>query len=492
VGALTNRSGPGGTSVRPAVVAGGHAATVDAAAEVLAAGGNAFDAAVAGGCTAAVAEPCLTSLGGGGFAVARTAQGRELVADFFVTAPGLGAGIPNDPSRLDAVAVRFPSAVQEFHVGPASVAVPGVLAGYLHLHATHGRLPLADVLAPPVRHARQGVVVDRHQSDLFALLDPILQRTPTGRELYFRDGRTLVEGDVMVNPALGEFLADIGAGRRTGFTVEELGGTRGAVDVTAEDLAAYEVISREPLVVDHRGARLAINPAPSFGGRLVVHALEQLADAAPMRRSTDADAVVALAGALVSLHDYRRTLGEGTSTGTTHLSVVDGEGNLVAMTTSNGSGSGEFADGLGVQLNNMMGESDLHPGGFGSMAPGGRIGSMMAPGVLVSGGRSVVLGSGGSERIRSVISQLVVRLVDAGEDLTAAVSAPRLHWDGGVLQAEPGWSPEVLGALRERWPVNEWMDRDLYFGGAHLAADDAEVAGDPRRGGAGRVVWPVG
>ncbi len=182
-------------------------------------------------------------------------------------------------------------------------------------------------------------------------------------------------------------------------------------------------------------------------------------------------------------------MGRGVSKGTTHLSVVDHEGNLVGLTTSNGSGSGEFAGSLGVQLNNMMGEEDLHPDGFGSAVPGERIGSMMAPGILSMRGRSVVLGSGGSERIRSTLTQLVRRLM-ARRSLVDSVESARLHWDGEAMQAEPGWAPAVIDTLADRWPLKLWTAPDLYFGGAHLAADDGEVAGDPRRGGVGRSIPP--
>jgi gamma-glutamyltranspeptidase/glutathione hydrolase len=243
-----------------------------------------------------------------------------------------------------------------------------------------------------------------------------------------------------------------------------------------------------------REAALAINPAPSFGGRLVAHGLELLTDAPALRDEADPAGAVALCEALESMPGHRASLGEGTSRGTTHLSVVDHEGNMVALTTSNGSCSGEFADDLGVQLNNMMGESDLHPGGFGSTAPGTRVGSMMAPGILRvpkphRRPTRVALGSGGSERIRSTITQLVARLA-AGRPPDAAVNAPRAHWDGECMQLEPGWGSDAIEAIRQRWETNMWTERNLYFGGAHLVSDSGAAAPDPRRGGAAQVVAP--
>lgn len=466
------------------MVAAGHPATVTAASEVLRCGGNAHDAAVAGGFAACVAEPGLTSLAGGGFATSRDSSGDMWVDDFFVSVPGLGADRPHDPEALVSVPVRFAGAVQDFHVGPESVAVPGTLSGYLALHDQHGRLALDQVVAPATRLAREGVVLDRWQAHVLSLLEPIFARTPMGRELFFHGGRLVDAGETLVNPALGQFIEDIGNGARTGFHVAELGGR-----VTAGDLSAYEVVRREPLFHELAESNLGINPAPSFGGRLVAHGLSLLTGMPPLVDENDPNAALALCEALEALTAYRASLGEGTSTGTTHLSVVDHDGNMVALTTSNGSCSGEFADGLGVQLNNMMGESDLHPDGFGASRPSTRIGSMMAPAVLEDARRRVVLGSGGSERIRSTITQLVARL-GAGRRLRDAVNAPRVHWDGETMQLEPGWGREAFEAMQQRWQTNVWPDRNLYFGGAHLAADDGSHAPDPRRGGVAEVVEP--
>jgi gamma-glutamyltranspeptidase/glutathione hydrolase len=472
-----------------AVVAAGHPGTAAAMAEVLRIGGNAFDAAVAGGAAAAVAEPCLTSLAGGGFLAARWSDGRveghdgptEAVVDFFVSAPGLGSPSGHDPSALVPAPVDFGGAVQDFHVGPASVAVPGVLAGYLHVLERWGRLDPAEVFAPAVTLAREGVLVEEPLARLLSLLEPILARTDTGRDLFFRHERPLRSGERLTNPALGQFLEDVAAGARSGFRADELGG-----GISEADLREYQVFEREPLVAPHLGGELFVNPAPSFGGRLVAAGLDLLAERPPFD-PTDPQRVVELVEALVLMAELRDDLA-GSTSGTTHLGVIDREGTAVSMTTSNGSGSGEFAPGLGVQLNNMMGEEDLHPRGFGSLPPGRRVSSMMAPGLLVTPGRTVAVGSGGSERIRAVILQMVLRLLDDGEPLAGAVEAPRLHWDGSVLQVEPGWPEDVLDVLASRWPVRRWVGQDLYFGGANLVSSVGEVAGDPRRGGVGLVL----
>lgn len=477
-----------------AAVAAGNADTAAAAAAVLRAGGNAVDAAVAAGFASAVTEPALSSLGGGGFLLAAPADGPERVLDFFVDAPGRGR--PADrlvPSFLP-VTLKFAGADQVFHAGWGSVAVPGCLDGYLHAARTLGRLPLAQVVAPAAALARHGTVVDDAQAQLLVLLQDILTLTPDGRQVFAPGGRLLRAGERMRNLALADLLHDVGSGSVIG--VESLAGRlEDAADragglLTADDLEAYAVHEREPLRLSYRGAQLATNPPPSFGGGLVLAALEGLDGQPPQDGS--AASVVRLASALIRMSE-QHVVGPVSVRGTTHVSVVDGDGNLASMTMSNGSCSGVFAPGTGIQLNNVMGESDLHPQGFSATAPGVRIGSMMAPTLLTTAdGTRTALGSGGSERIRSALLCSLTALVDRGASLGDAIAAPRLHWDRNVLQVEPGLPAEVLSALRAERLVQEWERRDLYFGGVHAVSRRADgtvdAAGDARRAGAVEVV----
>jgi gamma-glutamyltranspeptidase/glutathione hydrolase len=151
--------------------------------------------------------------------------------------------------------------------------------------------------------------------------------------------------------------------------------------------------------------------------------------------------------------------------------------------------------GTGVHLNNMLGEEDLNPGGFHRHRPGRRIPSMMAPTVVLRDGRpEVALGSAGSNRIRSAILQTILRIVDDGLPAEQAVAAPRVHYEGRNVEAEPGVDASGLAALeRDGWPVQRFAQRNLYFGGVQAAARDPETGeltggGDPRRGGAAVVV----
>jgi gamma-glutamyltranspeptidase / glutathione hydrolase len=481
---------------RDAAVAAGNADTAEAAVAVLRAGGNAVDAAVAAGMAAAVAEPGLSSLGGGGFLLAVPPGEPATVFDFFVDAPGRGRPAARLEPAFLPVVLRFAGAEQVFHAGWGSVAVPGCLDGYLHVHRRLGRLPLADVVAPARRLAAEGTVVDAAQGALLRLLAQILTLTAEGRAVFAPHGSVLRPGERMRNEALASFLDEVAAGRVTGFATPSLAGplelavSAGGGLLTAADLAAYAVVERTPLEASYRGARLLTNPPPSFGGTLVVQALARLERGGPLDGS--AAGTLRLAQALVKMSE-RHVAGPRSSRGTTHVSVVDADGGVASMTTSNGSCSGHFAPGTGIQLNNVMGEADLHPEGFTATAPGVRIGSMMSPTVVTSpDGGMVVLGSGGSERIRSALSCVLVGLLDGGRSLGEAVRAPRLHWDRSVLQVEPGVPEPALAELRRRWPVHRWAARDLYFGGAHGVARAADgtvsAAGDDRRGGVGRVV----
>jgi gamma-glutamyltranspeptidase/glutathione hydrolase len=278
--------------------------------------------------------------------------------------------------------------------------------------------------------------------------------------------------------------------------------------LTAADLAAYRVIERKPLPVDYRGYRLLTNPPPSFGGSLIALSLRLLEARDVAKLGFGSPAHLALLVAVMEEVDRRRTEGylspadlggpglnesmervRTSSGGTTHVSVCDAEGNAASMTTSNGEGSGYCVPGTGTMLNNMMGEDDLHPEGFHVSPPGMRVASMMAPSLLLIDDRvRLVLGSGGSKRIRTAMLQVIGNVVDFAMSPRAAVEAPRLHWDGQYAQVEPGFAEAALVDLAARWPLNRWPVQDVYFGGVHAVAPDGQGAGDPRRGGHAAVL----
>ena len=476
-----------------AAVAAGDGQTVEAATAVLRAGGNAVDAALGAGFTAAVAEPGLTSLGGGGFLLSRRPGESAQLLDFFVDAPGHGLSATELAPHFTPVTVVFSDAEQVFHAGYGSVAVPGVLNGYLAAHQRLGRLPLADVVAPATERARRGALLSPTQAEVLGLLQSILALTPEAADLYLSEGAPPAAGEVFANPAYADFLELLGTVRPSGWT--DLAATREAIVdmrrhgglLTHDDLGQYAVMNREPHVVSYRGARLTTNPPPSFGGSIVCSALTRLDDGSGGLPS---------ARALVeALHDAtlaQKARTAASTKGTTHVSVIDSDGMVASMTTSNGSCSGVLVPGTGVQLNNMMGESDLHPDGFHDAHPGTRVASMMAPSLLeLPDGSTVAIGSGGSERIRSALLQTVAHLV-AGRSLAEAVSAPRVHFDGTTCQLEHDVSAQIEGELAAIAPVNRWRQQSMYFGGVNAVRRHPdgrlEATGDPRRHGAGAVI----
>lgn len=478
-------------------MAAGNPATAAAAEWVLRHGGNAVDAAVGAGFAAAVAEPGLTSLGGGGFLLLRNPDDTEHLLDFFVDAPGLGLPVDRLQPRLIPVTVRFSGADQIFHAGAGSVAVPGVLSGYLAATSRFGRLPLSDIVEPARRLATFGARLSASQAEVLALLHDILTLTPEARQVFTPAGRLPITGELVRNHQYAQFLSELATSPGSGWAVgshaaaliESMTSYEGLL--TATDIASYHVHERTPLKVGYRGSTLTTNSAPSFGGAILASALEALAE---LPLAGPVPSVVRSVEALVAATDANRTMERPSSSrGTTHISVVDADGAMASLTTSNGSCSGVMVPGTGVQLNNMMGESDLHPNGFHATEPGIRVGSMMAPSLLdVSDGRVVCLGSGGSERIRSALLQTILRMVDDRRDVHDAVSEPRIHFDGKTVQAEPPLRSHLAAALSTLGPVNQWSAKNLYFGGVNAVVrfPDGSVAavGDSRRDGNARVV----
>ena len=491
------------------VVATGHARVSEAAAAILRAGGNAFDAALAAGFAAAVAEPMFTSLGGGGFMLARTAQARKILFDFFVDTPGRGLPDEQLEPHFLPTTIHFPASEQIFNIGMGSVAVPGALAGFLHVHERLGRLALDRVVAPATHMAREGVVLNEAQAYALALLTPINTLTSDARALFAPGDRTPRPGDRHANAELADFLEalpEAGArslyggalAQRISEDMREGGGL-----LTQEDLAGYRVAERVPLDLAYRGRRVLTNPPPALGGSLSGFMLQLLAEVAPRPPDWGSPAHLrCLSAVMLEVESMRErspsveaaqppeviTACSGrvrrSTGGTTHISVADADGNAASMTLSNGEGSGYVAPGTGIMLNNMLGEDDLHPDGFHASPAGLRVASMMSPSIVLDGDRvELIVGSGGSKRIRTALVQVITAVIDHGMHVRAAVEAPRLHWDGACIQAEPGFAAGALASLERTWRVNRWTERNLYFGGVQAVDPRGEGAGDPRRGG---------
>lgn len=501
------------------IVASGHDLVSNAAAEILQSGGNAFDAVVGAGFASAVAEPGLTSLGGGGLLVGYCQrQKRTLFYDFFVDTPGRGSENNETEADFFPIQVDFSGSSQEFNVGLGSVAVPGVLKGLLHTHKQLGRIPLAEVLRP-ARELAAGHILNQQQAHFLSLLEPILASTARSKHIYQPDDTHLQAGDMMKNPEMVEFLDRLVA---EGDDCFYLGDIAEKIDremresgglLTKDDLAAFVVRELAPLSVPYRGRTFVTASEPSMGGTLIALSLviggqlqfgknrwgsgEHLSSMVGMMREVERQRRLGVTDplSLKRFLKHKEHLDESASQarlfsrGTTHVSVADSEGNCASMTCSNGEGSGYIAPETGVMLNNMMGEDELHPNGFHSSPPGERVLSMMSPSLLLRGDRvELVIGSGGSKRIRTVISHVITQVVDFDRSLQDAVDEPRLHLDEDCLQVEPGYKQASVDYVKKIIPVNVWPQKDVYFGGVHAVIPGVEGAGDPRRGGSVRVV----
>ncbi|MDT8307299.1 MAG: gamma-glutamyltransferase [Anaerolineae bacterium] len=522
------------------VIAAGNPQTAAAGAEMLRQGGNAVDAAVAAAFASFLAEIGVVHLGGSGLAqIYDPAARQSTVYDFFSAMPGLGR--PGMPSELDfeAVTIDYGATTQIFHLGRGSVGVPGNIFGLCQLAADYGRLPLATLLEPAISLARDGAFLDQFQADTCELLSPLYTHTPEMRAVFAPGDEMLRAGERVTIPGLVETLSALAQEgeelARTGRLAQSLlmdqkeqGGL-----LTAEDLAAYRVELHSPIRVTYRDCQILLPPPPSSGGVLTAFALRLLAHfpvallpwngadhlrllyevmAATTRARPVWEELVATAepGAAVSafLDDdflaphvaavhtaWRRDifsspLAEAPGpANTSHLSIIDGNGMAVSLTTTAGESAGYIVPGTGMIPNNILGEEDLNPQGYHRWPAGRRIPTMMTPAiVLCDGNIRLVTGSGGSNRIRSAILQTLSNVLDFNLPLEEAVNAPRVHLDGQVLQCEAGYDAAAVTHLEASgYPVNRWMTRSIYFGGAHsVAASGAGLtaAGDDRRGGA--------
>ncbi len=485
-------------------VAAGHPVTAEAGAWALREGGNAVDAAVAAVLASFAAESPLTGFGAGGYMLVHLPdRGEDVLLDFFVAVPDGGG--PERAAELVPVPVYFTEEQpQIFHIGAASCGVPGTAAGLETALESFGSTPLADLVGPAVTAAREGVEVTTRQAFFMQILEPILTHMPEGREIYAPEGRILRDGEIFRFPDLADALERYAAEGSDAFYrgdvadaltdwVLERGGK-----LSVGDLAAYEPIAREPVRASFRGRDMLTNPPPSSGGVLIALALAVLDRSEQITIEAIVEAMEVAQKErteqfLAGLHEEGfadRFLADRLGS-TTHITAVDVHGRCATVTCSNGTGSGLLVPGTGVHLNNMLGEEDLNPHGFHRHPPGVRMPSMMSPTVILhDGALEAGLGSGGSNRIRSAILQAVVGLLDRGLGVQAAVDAPRVHFEAGIVHAEPGIDDRALRRLERRGlEVARWPDRNVFFGGVHAvgrdpANGDLEGGGDPRRGGA--------
>jgi gamma-glutamyltranspeptidase / glutathione hydrolase len=511
----------------PGVVAAGHHDTASAAATILKAGGNAFDAVLAALFSSCVSEPVLSSLGGGGFLLAHSNHSDSILYDFFSHTPRQKP--PVEELDFRPITADFGTAQQEFHIGMGSIAVPGVVRGIFRIHRDLCTLPLEVIVEPALRLAREGVRVNSFQHYISTIVSPIIESSPAALRLHTCDDhpeRIAPHNQTVKQPDMADLFSALVREGEDLFYKGELAqrlvadcNSRGGA-IRQVDLDRYQVEPRTPLSLNYRDTRLVTNPAPSIGGTLIAftlslleqqgladrqfHSTDHLRNLAHAMRITqqvrhghkiDSDLDTSTSQRLLSnsfLQTYRDTLRKHASCvrGTTQVSIADGKGNIASMTLSNGEGSGYVLPGTGIMLNNMLGEEDINPLGFHRWPENRRIASMMAPTLaLMPNGDRIATGSGGSNRIRSAILQVLINLIDFNMGAAEAVELPRIHLESGLLNLEHGIPDQTIANLTQEFPkYHLWPERNLFFGGAHTVIhkhdDTLRGHGDSRRGGA--------
>ena len=505
------------------VIAAGDPLTAEAGAEILKAGGNAFDAAIAATLMSFVAESTLTSPGGGGFLLSSTAGHEPVLFDFFTQTPGKR----NTSDHLDfyPAFLNFGDSKQEFMIGLASAAVPGNIAGLFHVHQRLGSLPFAELAAPAIHAAKTGVTVTPYLLYNFHLVSDMILAEEASRKVFKPGDKLLAEGDRYYMPDFADLMEVLAKEGPREFYEGEVARAilkdceaRGA-HLTTDDFLQYGVVERKPLQFTYRNHDIFTNPPPSAGGSLIAFMLKLL-DHVPLDRKdfgtayhlnclvdamkltaqarTEKFDQKALHEVITQLFDpeYVAKLGKEIekhaqkSGSTTHLTVADREGNIASVTTSFGTGCGYIIPGTDCMLNNMLGEEDLNPHGFHHWPLNQRITSMMSPTLVFQEKLPfMALGTGGANRIRTAILQAISNAIDFKMDPDSSVNAPRIHWENGVFSYEPGYRQEsILGINHiEEYQRVEYQHNNMFFGGVHAIFWDKSGkpagAGDRRREG---------
>lgn len=510
-------------------IAAGHPETAKAGARMLEEGGNAFDAILAAVCAACVCEPVLASLGGGGFLLTHAHDDAPVLYDFFTQTPKNR----REKNEFYPIIADFGAVTQEFHIGRGAIATPGLVKGLFVAHRDLASLPMEIIVAPAIELAKQGVRINTMQALLFDIVEAIYAASEDSKALYgsaTQETHLLREGETLKNPDMGNLFDALAKEGDSLFYQGEIArliesdcwGHGGHLSLA--DLDDYQVVKRKPLRVDYGRSHFYTNPAPSTGGLLIAFALELVKSANFRDLAFGSKDHVERLSQIMALTNKARIDGalmDGTEAaqlkmldqdylqtyrsqvygrpnalrGTTHISAIDKQGNAASMTVSNGEGCGHILPGTGMMMNNMLGEEDINPHGFNKWPLDTRMCSMMSPTLLLrDDGINVALGSGGSNRIRTAVLQVLVNLLEFNMNLEQAVAAPRMHFERGLLNLEPGFAPQALQSLNDHVPEHKiWDKQNLFFGGVHSVRSNSETGrfdgvGDSRRGGAAVIV----
>ncbi len=507
------------------IIAAGHKETARIGAEILKAGGNAFDAAIGAMIAACVCESATISLGGGGFLLAQQANQKTTLYDFFTQTPSNKKAYQNRIRDFYKIPVNFGDTVQYFHVGLASMAVPGNVAGAFYVHQQLGRMPFNEIVQPTIDLAKKGMPLDAFQVDLLHMLQPIVLNSDIGKSIFADEkGNLKKEGAFVKIPHIDDalyYLANNGPrefyeGEMAQKLVQDCAEKGGFL--TIDDMKNYRVIERKPLEINYRNYTLLTNPPPSAGGALIAFSLallnrynlkekytwgskEHLRLLAEVMQVTNEARAKGFDHLIQQPEVQEAFLGHenvafyaekvASKVGsTTQISVADAKGNSASLTLSSGEGTGYYIPNTGIMMNNMLGEEDLNPNGFHQWVNNQRMSSMMAPTIMCNEkGLPIVLGSSGSNRIRTAIVQVLSNIVDFGMPIKIAVQAQRLHTENKVASFEKGWNENVIESIRfpNDWKKNSWQKRSMFFGGVNAVLSQQKTtfagAGDNRRNG---------
>ncbi|QWA11476.1 gamma-glutamyltransferase [Sodalis ligni] len=499
----------------PVTARHGMVSTVDETAtrvgvDVLRAGGNAVDAAVAVGYALAVTHPQAGNLGGGGFMLIRTAAGKTAAVDFREMAPA-GA------TRNMFIGTDGKADSRLSLLSPLASGTPGTVAGLSLALERYGSWPLQRVMQPAIALAKNGFIVNRAlASDLAGYGKEVLVNHPNSKAVFFKaDGQPYAEGEKLVQPQLAHSLESIAAQGPAAFyrgaIADDIAGEmqRQGGLISKADLAAYRAVERQPVSGTYRGYRVYSMPPPSSGGIHIIEILNILEnfDLAKMGAGS-ADTIQVMSEAMkfayadrseylgdpdfinvpvaaLTNKAYAKTLAQRInlahaipstqikpgriqpyeSDQTTHYSIVDGQGNAVAVTYTLNTffGSGIMAGNSGILLNNEMDDFAAQPGvpnmyglvggDANAVQARKRPLSSMSPTIVEKDGKIwLVTGSPGGSRIITTVLQILVDTIDFKQNIADATDAPRFHqqWTPDELRVEKGFSPDTLRLLSEK------------------------------------------
>jgi gamma-glutamyltranspeptidase/glutathione hydrolase len=514
-------------------VSAAHPLAVEAGVDCLRKGGNAVDAALTTAFVLQVVLPAFSGIGGGGCALIWSQKGEKSVfVNYREVAPSKAS------SRMYPALPDGTVPDSSNSVGYRAVAVPGALAGESLMLSKFGTISLKEAMLPAIRHAENGFEVSRALNEVMVRATEKLKRFPSSAEIFLKGSEPYSAGErITLKDLAGAFrhISDEGIeafyeGKISQAILQEMQRNGGLL--TKRDLASYKPMVTKPLRSKYRGYDVFTSPPP-FGGIAVLeilHTLEQFNVLGMGHNAVDTLSLLSNA-MMLAYADKMKYLGDprfrkvptrsllskkrakltpkrilsdtpylyaseplhGDST--THLTVADDQGNVVAMTETIECyfGSGITVLGTGILLNDEMHDFDPRPGHVNSVSAGKQPASNQSPTVVSKNGEFVLgLGSAGGTRIVSAVVQAISNVVDHGLDASAALAAPRIHYEEGTVHVEGRIPRDVGGAIQTTGKkVNFRKDFDIYFGGVHAVAGEPlgkgfSGAADPRRDGVAR------